>query len=188
MRKLMATFGAALILSAASAQADCPPEFPNCGDTSSEGVISGYVEPVLNIQYAPFGDTYLVRCQDFLATVQEGGDYILKMDDVLDGKLTVISNLDEGARITAKLTSLNPITAQPGAGGANDMWLYATEIDFDGVDAGALARVLRENGVVDTEPYRKLGRNQLRVGMFPSVEPTDVSALCACIDWVVERL
>ena len=62
-------------------------------------------------------------------------------------------------------------------------------IDFvDDVDAAAVARVLRQNGVVDTEPYRKLGRNQLRIGMFPAVDPEDVSALTACIDWVVERL
>ena len=62
-------------------------------------------------------------------------------------------------------------------------------VDFtDAVDAAAVAKVLRANGVVDTEPYRKLGRNQLRVGMFPAVEPDDVSALTACIDWVVERL
>ena len=47
---------------------------------------------------------------------------------------------------------------------------------------------LRANGVVDTEPYRKLGRNQLRVGMFPNVDPDDVSPLCACIDWLIERL
>jgi phosphoserine aminotransferase len=56
------------------------------------------------------------------------------------------------------------------------------------VDAARIAAVLRENGVVDTEPYRKLGRNQLRVGMFPAVDPDDVSALTACIDYVVERL
>jgi phosphoserine aminotransferase len=62
-------------------------------------------------------------------------------------------------------------------------------IDFrDGVDAAAVAKVLRANGIVDTEPYRKLGRNQLRVAMFPAVEPDDVSALTKCIDWVVERL
>ena len=62
-------------------------------------------------------------------------------------------------------------------------------IDFaDPVDAAALATTLRANGVVDVEPYRKLGRNQLRVGMFPAVEPDDVSALTACIDHVVERL
>ncbi len=62
-------------------------------------------------------------------------------------------------------------------------------IDFDeSVDAAAIAAVLRTNGVVDTEPYRKLGRNQLRIGMFPAVDPDDVSALTACIDWIVPRL
>ncbi|HUH71763.1 MAG TPA: phosphoserine transaminase [Mycobacterium sp.] len=58
----------------------------------------------------------------------------------------------------------------------------------DDIDAAAVAATLRANGIVDTEPYRKLGRNQLRVGMFPAVEPDDVSALTQCIDWVVERL
>jgi len=62
-------------------------------------------------------------------------------------------------------------------------------IDFvDDVDAAAVASILRANGIVDTEPYRKLGRNQLRVAMFPAVEPDDVSALTQCVDWVVERL
>ncbi len=62
-------------------------------------------------------------------------------------------------------------------------------VDFaDAIDAAAIAKALRANGIVDTEPYRKLGRNQLRVGMFPAVDPDDVSALTACIDWVVERL
>jgi phosphoserine aminotransferase len=61
-------------------------------------------------------------------------------------------------------------------------------IDFEGVDANAVAAVLRDNGIVDTESYRKLGRNQLRIAMFPSIEPDDVSALTACIDYVVERL
>ena len=52
----------------------------------------------------------------------------------------------------------------------------------------AVAKALRANGIVDTEPYRKLGRNQLRVGMFPAVDPDDVSALTQCVDWVVEHL
>ncbi|GAA4751201.1 phosphoserine transaminase [Amnibacterium soli] len=58
-------------------------------------------------------------------------------------------------------------------------------IDFDGVDAAAIAKTLRANGVVDTEPYRKLGRNQLRIGTFASVDPADVAALIACIEHVV---
>jgi phosphoserine aminotransferase len=61
-------------------------------------------------------------------------------------------------------------------------------IDFsDEVDAAALAATLRANGIVDVEPYRKLGRNQLRIAMFPAISPDDVEALTACIEWVVER-
>ncbi len=58
----------------------------------------------------------------------------------------------------------------------------------DAIDAAAVAAVLRANGVVDTEPYRKLGRNQLRIAMFPAVDPEDVAALCACITHVVGAL
>ena len=61
-------------------------------------------------------------------------------------------------------------------------------IDLDGVDAEMVIAALRANGIVDTDGYRKLGRNQLRVGMFPAVDPSDVDALTACIDYVVERL
>jgi phosphoserine aminotransferase len=67
--------------------------------------------------------------------------------------------------------------------------LVVGTIDFaEDVDAAAVAAALRANGIVDTEPYRKLGRNQLRIGMFPAVEPDDVNALTHCIDWVVEAL
>jgi phosphoserine aminotransferase len=66
--------------------------------------------------------------------------------------------------------------------------LVVGTIDFaDEIDAAALAGTLRANGIVDVEPYRKLGRNQLRVGMFPAVDPADVEALCACIDWVLQN-
>lgn len=61
-------------------------------------------------------------------------------------------------------------------------------VDLVGVDAAAVARILRRHGVVDVEPYRRLGRNQLRVAMFPAVDPADVQALTACVDHVVERL
>ncbi|MDT3768013.1 phosphoserine transaminase [Gleimia hominis] len=61
-------------------------------------------------------------------------------------------------------------------------------IDFEGVDAAQVARVLRANGVVDVEPYRKLGRNQLRISTFPAVDPADVTALLKCIDWVVDNV
>ena len=62
-------------------------------------------------------------------------------------------------------------------------------INFDdGIDALEIAKVLRSNGIVDTEPYRKLGKNQLRIGMFPTVDPDDVTALTQCIDFVVTEM
>jgi phosphoserine aminotransferase len=67
--------------------------------------------------------------------------------------------------------------------------LVVGTIDFDdAVDAKLVASTLRANGIVDVEPYRKLGRNQLRIGMFPAVDPDDVRALTGCIDWVLERI
>jgi phosphoserine aminotransferase len=62
-------------------------------------------------------------------------------------------------------------------------------VDFDeSIDAEVVAKVLRANGVVDTEPYRKLGRNQLRISVFPAVEPNDVRQLLKCIDFVIAQL
>jgi phosphoserine aminotransferase len=62
-------------------------------------------------------------------------------------------------------------------------------IDFDeSIDATVIAKVLRANGIVDTEPYRKLGRNQLRVAMFPAVDPADVLKLTQSIDWIVKQI
>ncbi len=77
-----------------------------------------------------------------------------------------------------------PFVADP----ANRSQVVAT-IDFtDDVDAAAIAKTLRANGIVDVEPYRKLGRNQLRVACFPAVDPEDVSALIGCIEYIAERL
>jgi phosphoserine aminotransferase len=62
-------------------------------------------------------------------------------------------------------------------------------IDFDeSIDALGVAKILRANGIVDTDPYRKLGRNQLRIALFPAIDPSDVEALTACIDYVVGEL
>jgi phosphoserine aminotransferase len=79
--------------------------------------------------------------------------------------------------------------AQPFVADPAKRSLVVGTIDFgEAVDAAALAATLRANGIVDVEPYRKLGRNQLRVGMFPAVDTSDVRALTACIDWVLERV
>jgi phosphoserine aminotransferase len=62
-------------------------------------------------------------------------------------------------------------------------------VDLDpSVDAGAVTRALRANGIVDTESYRKLGRNQLRIALFPAIEPADLELLTRAVDWLVERL
>ena len=61
-------------------------------------------------------------------------------------------------------------------------------IDFEGVDADAIATALRANGIVDTESYRKLGRNQLRIAMFPAIEPDDIATLTRAIDYVIAAL
>src|SRR5436190_18705486 len=77
--------------------------------------------------------------------------------------------------------------AQPFVADPAKRSLVVGTIDFDQeVDAAMLASTLRANGIVDVEPYRKLGRNQLRIGMFPAVDPADVEALTASIDWVLE--
>ncbi len=79
--------------------------------------------------------------------------------------------------------------ATPFVGEAANRSQVVGTIDLtDDVDAASVAKILRAHGVVDTEPYRKLGRNQLRIGMFPAIEPEDVSKLTECIDYIVERL
>jgi phosphoserine aminotransferase len=77
-----------------------------------------------------------------------------------------------------------PFVADPAARS-----LVVGTVDLDAsIDSGAVIAALRDNGIVDVNPYRSLGRNQLRVGMFPAVDPDDVEALTACIDYVVERV
>jgi phosphoserine aminotransferase len=79
--------------------------------------------------------------------------------------------------------------ATPFVAKAEDRSNVIATIDFDdSIDAAAIAAVLRANGIVDTEPYRKLGRNQLRIATFVAIEPDDVSALLECIDFVVAEL
>ena len=83
-----------------------------------------------------------------------------------------------------KTAYTTPYVANP-----DERSLVIGTIDFDdSIDAAAIAKALRANGIVDTEPYRKLGRNQLRIAMYPAVDPADVEALTASIDYVVERL
>jgi phosphoserine aminotransferase len=97
------------------------------------------------------------------------------------------------ARTTASSTHLYEWAmrrpgAQPFVADPAQRSLVVGTIDFDAeIDAAELASTLRSNGIVDVEPYRKLGRNQLRIAMFPATDPADVQALTACIDWILER-
>ena len=78
--------------------------------------------------------------------------------------------------------------ASPFVAASEKRSLVVGTIDLDdAIDGTAVAAVLRANGVLDVEPYRKLGRNQLRVAMFPAIDPSDVEALTNCVDWVVEN-
>jgi len=83
-----------------------------------------------------------------------------------------------------KTAYVTPYVAEP-----EHRSLVIGTVDFDdSIDAAGIAATLRANGIVDTEPYRKLGRNQLRIAMYPAIDPADVESLTACIDYVVERL
>jgi len=83
-----------------------------------------------------------------------------------------------------KSTFAQPFVAKP-----SERSHVTGTIDFsDDVDAAAIAQALRANGIVDTEPYRKLGRNQLRIAMFPAIEPDDVNTLTHAIDYLAEAL
>jgi phosphoserine aminotransferase len=102
-------------------------------------------------------------------------------------EFAVSRTTDSAGRLYAwaeKTSYTTPYVAEPG-----ERSLVVGTIDLaDDVDAAAVAKTLRANGIVDVEPYRKLGRNQLRVAMFPAIDPADVEALTACVDHVVERL
>jgi phosphoserine aminotransferase len=102
-------------------------------------------------------------------------------------EFAVSRTTDSSSRLYAwaeKTAYTTPYVADP-----DERSLVIGTIDFDdSVDAAAVAKTLRANGIVDVEPYRKLGRNQLRVAMFPAIDPADVEALTACVDHVVENL
>ena len=94
----------------------------------------------------------------------------------------------ESAAVLYEWAERSPVAAPFVADPAHRSNVVVT-IDFDdSVDASAISKALRANGVVDTEPYRKLGRNQLRIATFTAIDPADVRALTGCIDYVLERL
>jgi phosphoserine aminotransferase len=106
----------------------------------------------------------------------------------LGGLEAVASRCDRSAEILYGWAESSPV-ASPFVEKPDERSHVVGTIDFtDAVDANVLAGVLRANGVVDTDSYRKLGRNQLRIALFPTIEPDDVAALTRCIDFAVEQL
>jgi phosphoserine aminotransferase len=97
------------------------------------------------------------------------------------------SRCDRSAEILYGWAEASPV-ATPFVAKPSERSHTSATIDFDGVDANEIAAVLRSNGILDTEPYRKLGRNQLRIAMFPAIEPDDIATLTGAIDYVVDAL
>ena len=122
-----------------------------------------------------------------LATLLLFADQIESMNNIGGLDWTVKRTLDSSSRLYSWAESsefATPFVKEP----EHRSQVVGT-IDFDpSVDAAQVAKVLRANGIVDTEPYRKLGRNQLRVGMFPAIDPEDISQLTRSIDWVVQQI
>lgn len=93
----------------------------------------------------------------------------------------------ESAKKIYQWAEKNPLTTPFVVDPAMRSNVVATINFDDSIDALEIAKTLRSNGIVDTEPYRKLGKNQLRIGMFPAIDPSDVEALTACIDYVIQE-
>ena len=141
-------------------------------DVSPESRATGMLPELMGVQaYRP-------------AEFQEKVDWMLERG----GLEFCVARTRESSGHLYSWAEANPLAA-PFVGDPAKRSLVVGTIDFeDAIDAAGLASALRANGIVDVEPYRKLGRNQLRIGMFPAVEPADVEALTACIDWVVQNV
>lgn len=146
--------------------------------------VPGFLDLTVAIDNSTKDQTYNTPALATLALLAEQVDWMLEHG----GLEWAAGRCDRSAEILYGWAEASDF-ATPFAARPADRSHVVGTIDFvDAVDAAAVAKVLRANGVVDTEPYRKLGRNQLRIGMFPAVEPDDVAALCACINHVVGAL
>ena len=102
----------------------------------------------------------------------------------LDG---MVKRTTESSSILYKWAE-NRAEATPFVADPKSRSLVVGTIDFsDDIDAAAIAKILRANGILDTEPYRKLGRNQLRIGMFPAIDPSDIEKLTGAIDYILDN-
>jgi phosphoserine aminotransferase len=152
--------------------------------TASDRYVPAFLDLAIAVENSRKDQTYNTPAVATLFLLTEQIEWLLG-----NGGLTfaVDRTTDSASRLygwAEKSGYTTPFVADP-----SHRSLVVGTVDFDStVDAAVIAAVLRRHGIVDIEPYRRLGRNQLRVGMFPSVDPDDVEALTACVDHIVERL
>ncbi|HET8659829.1 MAG TPA: phosphoserine transaminase [Micromonosporaceae bacterium] len=151
---------------------------------ASHRYIPAFLDLVAAIENARLDQTYNTPALTTIFLAAQQVDWLLDQG----GLAWATKRTAENAAIVYGWAERSPVAAPFVADPALRSNVVATIDLADSVDAAAVSAVLRANGIVDTEPYRKLGRNQLRLGLFPAVEPADVQALVACIDYVVERL
>ena len=146
--------------------------------------IPAFLDLVTAIENSRLEQTYNTPALATILLAAEQTDWMLSQG----GLAWATKRTAESASIVYGWAERSPIASPFVADPAIRSNVVAT-IDFaDSVDASTVAAALRANGIVDTEPYRKLGRNQLRIALYPAVEPSDVEALTACVDYLVERL
>jgi phosphoserine aminotransferase len=151
---------------------------------ASDRWIPGFLDLSIAVDNSSKDQTYNTPAVATLFLLADQIDWMLG----LGGLSGAIARSQESSRRLYEWAEKNDYT-QPFVRRVDERSYVVGTIDFDeSVDAALIAKTLRASGVVDVEPYRKLGRNQLRVGMFPAIDPDDVSALTACIDHVVGQL
>ncbi|HET8680294.1 MAG TPA: phosphoserine transaminase [Micromonosporaceae bacterium] len=151
---------------------------------ASHRYVPAFLDLVTAIENARLDQTYNTPALATIFLAAQQVDWLLEQG----GLAWATKRTAENAAIVYGWAERSPVAAPFVADPALRSNVVATVDLVDSVDAAAISAVLRANGIVDTEPYRKLGRNQLRLGLFPAVEPADVQALVTCIDYVVERL
>ncbi len=146
--------------------------------------IPAFLDLVTAIQNSRLNQTYNTPSLSTIFLMNEQINWFNKNG----GMNWCVSQTSESSSAIYEWADANPFTAPYVVDPAKRSGVVATINFVDEIDATEIAGVLRQNGIVDVEPYRKLGKNQLRISVFPAVEPTDVRALLNCIDYVVSEL
>jgi phosphoserine aminotransferase len=145
--------------------------------------VPAFVDLMTAIEQSRTNQTYNTPALATLFLLREQVNWI----NSIGGLKGAVERTQESARTLYGWAERNPYTT-PFVKDDDERSYVVGTIDFDGVDAMDVSKVLRASDIVDVDSYRKLGRNQLRIAMFPAIEPADIEALTHCIDWVVDQL